>query len=175
MRMNPATDKKTMAQEVKESVQLAIPKKSATLQGCFDHYLQTEKLEKAEIAALTEDVDCTSKRLVFIGQPSESIQFGLKRFNDRNQKISTPIKGFEAPVNIPFCDADGKIIHQAAFQVDAVVCHDGRSPQGGHYTTFFKTNDGWLELSDRYERKHSHADGLAIIEKNGYIVKAHRI
>lgn len=175
MRVNPTADRKVLAHEVKESIQLPISKKSATLQGCFDHYLQTESLEQAEIAALTEAIDCTSKRLFFTGQPPESIQFGLKRFNHLNQKISTPISGFDQPMFVPFCNAEGTVITQVAFQVDAVVCHDGRSPYGGHYTTFFKTSDGWLELNDRYEKKYSHAEGLAVIEKNGYIVKARKI
>ena len=175
MRINPTTHKQVLAHEVKESVQLPIPKQSPTLQGCFDAYLQAEPLERAEIAGLEEDVDCTSKRLFFTGQPPEPIQLGLKRFNHVNQKIITPIAGFDQPVVVPFCDAEGKVISQAAFQVDAVVCHDGRSPHSGHYTTFFKTSDGWLELNDRYKRKYSHADGLAVIAKNGYIVKARRV
>ena len=165
MVINPATGETHVFGNVKESISLPIPSRLPTLQGCVDQYLQTERLD----TPLESYPNCTNTRIFFKGKAPEAIQFSLKKWGPDLQKIQSPIKGFDQPIRVPFSDDP-----TAAYQVDAVVCQSGNT-RTGHYFALVRTFDGWLELNDRNERSLSEKEGLAIIETNGYLVKARKI
>jgi ubiquitin C-terminal hydrolase len=169
MVVDPKTGEAHVTGNVRENISLAISSTS-TLQGCIDQFLQTEKLEEP----LTSYPNCTGKRLFFQGKAPERIQFSLKRYTAGNQKIQTPIKGFDQPIRLPFCDARGSVTSTAAYKVDAAICQRG-SMNEGHYFTLIRTEDGWKELNDMKERTLSYEAGLAIIERDGYLVNARKI
>jgi Ubiquitin carboxyl-terminal hydrolase len=170
MVVDPKTGATHVIGSVRENVSLAVSGKSPTLQGCVDQYLQTEKLEEP----LRTYPNCTGKRMFFQGKPPLTIQFSLKRYTAGNQKIQIPVKGFDRPVRVPFCDAQGAVTSTAAYEVDSAICQSGTANEG-HYFTLVRTKDGWKELNDRKERELSYEAGLAIIERDGYLVNARKI
>lgn len=152
----------------KETVRLPV---AGTLQKCVDEYLKDEKLDKENIPV--ENPECKIKRLFFQGQPPDMIQLGLNRFDKNGHKIRTSISGFNQPVRIPFVH-EGKTTY-VAYEVEAVICHDGRTPQSGHYTALVKTPDGWTLFNDGAEPRHPTPEELKSIETQGYFVRLRRV
>lgn len=160
---------KTVQGETKnETVRLPV---AGTLQKCVDEYLKDEKLDKENIPA--ENPECEIKRLFFQGQPPEMIQLGLNRFDKNGHKIRTSISGFNQPVRIPFVH-EGKTTY-VSYEVEAVICHDGRTPQSGHYTALIKTPDGWTLFNDGAEPRPPTPVELKNIETQGYFVRLRRV
>ncbi len=166
---DPETGEAHVIGNERENISLPISGRSPTLQGCVDQFLQTETVEP-----LKDYPNCTGKRLFFQGKAPEGVQFSLKRYTARNQKIPTPVKGFDQPIRVPFCDDRGVVTSTAAYKIDAAICQSG-STNGGHYFTLIRTADGWKELNDMKERSLSYEAGLAIIERDGYLVNARKI
>ncbi|QVL57309.1 MAG: hypothetical protein KFB93_07985 [Simkaniaceae bacterium] len=171
--INPTTSSSVKNGEVRETVKVPIPRGRPTLQTCFNTYLKTETLEGHNL--LHDHRDHTQKRLYFTGNPPASFQFSLKRFTNDNQKIRTPVTGFDRALVVPFCDQNGKVTSRATYQVDTVLCHEGRTTSSGHYYTLVRTEDGWIEHNDSSQRKLSDEDGLKLIQQHGYLVKTHRV
>jgi ubiquitin C-terminal hydrolase len=110
-------------------------------------------------SAIRED----GERMTFAGQP-DSIQFCLPRFKSDGQKDHNALKGFTGRIQQ----------NGAAYEVDTVICHRGER-SSGHYVTLIKTDRGWIELSDCYERSLSDREAMAMIETQGYLFKARKI
>jgi len=140
---------------------------SPTLQKTLNRMFEVEKIEGGEKRIYFRSADPTgmSPRNLAVRLPS------VAHDGRKEQKVHTPIQGFNERVKLPISDENGEVWKHAEYQVSSVVCHFGKTAQSGHYITIVRTEDGWKECNDRFVRPISEKEALSTIEEYGYLVR----
>jgi ubiquitin C-terminal hydrolase len=94
--------------------------------------------------------------------------FSLKRFefDNASQRATKICRDVEiGPLTIPASNGQPK----TTYLPHAVICHDGDSPQSGHYVTYRKINGAWWKFNDTKVDKADDRDA-AFMKRNGYVM-----
>ncbi|KAG1455378.1 hypothetical protein G6F56_007079 [Rhizopus delemar] len=110
----------------------------------------------------------------------------LKRYKYENQQMKKNKQPIDIPLTIdfnrfinqnvddPMCPTCGQMIDWT-LHLKSAVCHQGNSPNSGHYIAYARQKDAWIKLDDmnkdsRVSLIKDHAKMFADLAENAYII-----
>jgi len=147
-----------------------------TVQKTIDSMFTTEVIndDKSPEGKVTPADKRIYYRTVGDGAAPTSLAVQLPRFafDGSGKKVTTPIKGFDQEIRVPFHDAEGKLVKHGVYQVDSVVLHLGNTLRSGHYITLVRTGpDSWEERNDSFVRTVDSVEARRMMEEHGYLIR----
>ena len=145
-----------------------------TIQKTVDQMFTTETLSDYKHE---DKVTPATKRIYYrtvndgAAPASLAVQLPRFAFDGTGKKVTTPIKGFDQEIKVPFHDDKGNLVKHGVYQVDSVVLHLGSTLQSGHYITLLRTDSGWEERNDSFVRSISTEEAHRMMENQGYLVR----
>lgn len=142
-----------------------------SVQEAIDHFLQVEKIS----GSASNNYQGGEKQFKLLGAP-EILLIQLKRYEldymtMATKRVSNPIK--VESIKVPFYDDQGEGQGVAIYQPVAVEVHaslGGKSLNFGHYYTYVKEGDQWIEHNDSTPPHLSHSADEDI-RRNAYLIK----
>ena len=143
----------------------------SSVQEALDNFLQTERVNGSESNAYVDG----EKQFKFIKAP-QSLIIQLKRYEldymtMQTKRVSNPVK--VDAIEVPIYDEEGKEKSTAIYSPVAVEVHaslGGNSLNFGHYYTYVKEGEYWIEHNDSRPPFIKY-DAEGDISRNAYLIK----